>query len=75
MTETTEATDAECAALCEAHCPHFDDITHSLNAEIKRLRSMIAGWANGYTPACNAIVREASLIREAGNDGRGISYE
>lgn len=45
-----------------------------MQAEVHRLRSMIAGNANGYTPACDALQREADAIRRAGNDGRGMTY-
>ena len=43
-------------------------------ATILHLQSMIAGHANGYVPACIAIIQEAGAIRAAGNDGRGMIY-
>lgn len=49
-------------------------LNDALEAEILRLRSMIAGHANGYVPATLAIQREAGAIRASGNDGRGYVY-
>lgn len=51
---TSPGCDAHGAALCEAHCPHFDHVVRDKDAEIERLRDLVSR----LTDAAENLARE-----------------